>query len=199
MLDIQSWNNHHMKHTAERPSDLLIPPLGYIALGLLMAQPRHGYELYQELRQAFGGVWNAGRSQFYAALADLHAAGFLDMTTQAQESRPPRKVYHLTQVGREAFTRWLYQPVDAPREVRVVLLIKLRFFDLLGLPDVERLLDAQIARCQARLEEEVHRAAAHRQAAGGLYRELVHEFRRGQLAAMIEWLHACRQRLVKGG
>lgn len=178
----------------ERSSHPAIPLLEHIALGLLMAQPKHGYELYRDFRQAFEGVWDAKRSKFYAALGDLCTAGYLDVSTEVQENRPPRKVYHLTPVGREVFMRWLYAPVDAPREVRVVLLAKLRFFDLLGLPDAERLLDAQIARCQARLEEETRRVAAHRERTGGLYGELVHEFRRSQLAAMIEWLHACKAR-----
>ncbi len=174
------------------PTTLL---LKHIALGLLMTHPKHGYELYQDFRQAFGGVWDAKRSKFYAALADLPTAGYADVSTEMQEGRPPRKVYRLTSSGREAFLRWLYEPVDAPREVRVALLVKLRFFNLLGLPHVNRLLEAQIARCQVRLEEESRRAAAYRQSAGDWYHELVHEFRRSQLAAMLEWLHACQKRL----
>jgi len=56
-------------------------------------------------------------------------------------------------------------------------------------------LDAQIARCQARLEEEIHRAAES-ESAGNVYRTLVHEFRRSQLVAMLEWLHTCKTRMT---
>jgi DNA-binding PadR family transcriptional regulator len=45
-----------------RGTDLSPQP---ILLGLLMTQPRHGYELYQAFSQELGRVWQIGLSQVY--------------------------------------------------------------------------------------------------------------------------------------
>ncbi|HPV08286.1 MAG TPA: PadR family transcriptional regulator [Aggregatilineales bacterium] len=170
--------------------------LAYIALGLLMPEPRHGYALYQDFVEMFGPVWQAGRSKFYATLADLHEkAGLLDAEMAPQENRPPRKVYHITEAGRDAFERWLLEPVAQPREVRTAIPVKLRFFEMLGLPGAEALLDAQIAVCQARLDREMRRAS-NRAGENDFFYELLYEFRRSQLAGMIDWLHTCRARFA---
>lgn len=168
--------------------------LDYIALGLLVSGPSHGYELYQDFVEHFGAVWQAGRSKFYATLADLQAAGYLDATTEPQQDRPPRKVYRLTEAGRAAFDRWLTEPVQAPRDVRVAIPVKLRFFDMLAIKGADRLLDAQIASCQARLDREARRPGAGHPAEDDLFEDVLHEFRRRQLLAMIGWLNYCKAR-----
>ncbi len=168
--------------------------LDYIALGLLVAGPSHGYELYQDFVEHFGAVWQAGRSKFYATLADLQAVGYLDATTEPQEGRPPRKVYHLTEAGRAAFDRWLAEPVQAPRDVRVAIPVKLRFFDMLAIRGADKLLNAQIASCQARLDREARRPEAGRPAEDDRFEDVLHEFRRRQLRAMIDWLNYCKAR-----
>lgn len=170
--------------------------LAYIALGLLVPEPKHGYALYRDFVEVFGPVWQAGRSKFYATLAELHEnAGHLDAELEPQENRPPRKVYRITQAGRAAFERWLLEPVAQPREVRTVVPVKLRFFEMLGLAGAEDLLDAQIDVCQARLDREARRASS-REEEDDFFYDLLYEFRRSQLAGMINWLHTCRVRFA---
>jgi DNA-binding PadR family transcriptional regulator len=169
-------------------------PLDYIALGLLMAGPRHGYELYQDFADEFGSIWKAGRSKFYAVLSSLEERGCLSMTLEPQPNRPPRKVYQVTETGHAALLDWLYRPVTPLRRVRVELLAKLRLLDLLGLSDVGRLLDAQTAACQAQLE----RLAEAEHAEHDRLNKLVFQFRRCQIQAMLEWLEVCRASLVTG-
>lgn len=175
--------------TARRTAtDSLLP---HIALGLLDAGPRHGYGLYQDFVEAFGSLWRAGRSKFYATLADLQAAGHLTAEMEPQPNSPPRKVYALTDSGRAALRVWLAEPAPTPRALRVVIPVKLRLYDLLGWPGVEGLLAAQTAVCMQRLALEDDRAAA-----GDPVTELVIDLRRRQLVALIEWLGACRARLT---
>lgn len=187
--------------------------LEHIALGLLLEGPNHGYELFHEFEATFGAVWQAGRSKLYATLAGLEAQGDLSVTHEPQSDRPPRKVYELTAAGRERFEQWLTEPVVQPREIRTVIPVKLRFYEILGRSDAEVLLDAQIGVCVERIDRERKRRAA---AAGDveeqtssqaelpvlhddLFYDLLYDFRRRQLAAMIDWLTYCKSRLSSVG
>jgi DNA-binding PadR family transcriptional regulator len=173
-------------------------PLRQAALGLLVSEPKHGYELYQEFVEAFGPIWKAGRSKFYAALAALQEAGYLQSTTEPQGDRPPRKVYHITDTGRNAFTGWLYQPVTPIRAVRVEFIAKLRFFDLLGLPDAERLINDQLEVCRSVLGEWERRATETQAEHGDPFLGMVYDFRRMQAQFVIEWLNHCKARIQEG-
>lgn len=173
-------------------------PLKQAALGLLVAGPKHGYELYQDFGEAFSPIWKAGQSKFYAVLSDLQAAGLLDVTTEMQEDRPPRKVYHLTDAGRQTFMDWLYEPVAPLRAVRVAFIAKLRFFDLLALPDAERLIDAQMEVCRQTLDDWVQQADDLSQRHGDPFYELVYDFRRRQARFIIEWLEQCKRHIQTG-
>jgi DNA-binding PadR family transcriptional regulator len=167
-------------------------PLDNVALGLLMPGSKHGYGLYQDFEAGFSSIWKAGQTKFYVALSDLEARGLLRATTEPQEGRPARKVYHLEDAGREAFQEWLHRPVESLRTIRVEFMAKLRFFDLLGLAGARRLIDAQIEVLQAMLDE-WDRQSSEPQARGDtFYADIVQEFRRQQAIFVIEWLAHCR-------
>ncbi|MGQ9516345.1 MAG: PadR family transcriptional regulator [Anaerolineae bacterium] len=168
-------------------------PLEYAALGLLMRGPRHGYQLHRDFGRYLGVVWRCGRSQFYAALKALEAAGLVSSSMKPQEGRPPRHVLHITPAGQQAFMEWLNAPVLSVRQMRVEFLSKLRFFDLLGLPGAPALIDAQIGVCGERLA----RLESSREAGGGDdFEALVYAFRRGQLEAVRTWLEQCRRQFT---
>ena len=164
-------------------------PLKYAALGLLVPGPKHGYGLYQDFIEWFGSIWKAGQTKFYLTLASLQDEGYLNVTTEPQENRPARKVYHLTDIGYETFLEWLHQPVDSMRSVRVEFIAKLRFFDRLKLPGAVALIDAQIAVLRDMLGE-WERASGAR--AADPFKALVDGFRTRQARFMIEWLEAAR-------
>jgi DNA-binding PadR family transcriptional regulator len=173
-------------------------PLPPVALGLLMLGPKHGYELYQDFVAGFGSgdsygaIWKAGQTKFYVTLTALEKEGYLESTLESQEGRPPRKVYHLTNVGRKRFLDWLHQPVNSMRSIRVEFIAKLRFFDLLKLPGVDDLLDAQIEVFHAMLDEWEKPAPVD---AVDPFFEVVVDFRKRQAAFLIEWLAACKDRV----
>jgi DNA-binding PadR family transcriptional regulator len=170
-------------------------PLDNVALGLLMPGPRHGYRLYQEFEKNLGSIWKAGQTKFYVALSDLEAKGLLCATTEPQEGRPARKVYHLEEAGREVFLAWLRQPAKSMRAIRVEFMAKLRFFDLLNLEGAKQLIDTQIEVLQAMLDEWEAPTSEEPQTGGDtFYADIVQEFRRRQAIFMIEWLMHCRSR-----
>ena len=158
-----------------------------VLLGLLMDQPRHGYELYREFSQELGRVWQIGQSQLYAQLGRLEEAGLVAAHTEPQPGRPPRKVYHLTSQGRAIFEEWVHQPTPYLRYLRVEFLARLYFFQHLSLDGLDRLVAEQKAVCSTQVER-FGRLAAE---TADPFRGLVLEFRRGQLEAFIRWLDRC--------
>lgn len=80
--------------------------LCYIMLGLLWIRPMSGYDIKQTFERAVASYWNAGTSQIYTTLKSLHKAGLIEVEVIVQTSRPNRKVYRLTEQGRDELARW---------------------------------------------------------------------------------------------
>jgi len=103
-------------------------PAEYAILGLLESQPMHGYEMFQQFKSgAMGQIVHLEMSQMYAFLKKLERLEYIEAQLEIQGSRPPRKIFHLTAKGRQAFFQWLKEPVERPREIRILFLIKLYF------------------------------------------------------------------------
>jgi DNA-binding PadR family transcriptional regulator len=105
-------------------------PVQYAILGLLSARAdgAHGYQLKPQLDALYGDFWTINYSQLYRTLDRLERAGLVECTEHPQGRRPSRKVYRLTQNGRQRFDRWLLlPPSDEPRTLRDELSVKLLF------------------------------------------------------------------------
>jgi DNA-binding PadR family transcriptional regulator len=151
-----------------------------------MGGPKHAYSLYQDFRKAFNHIWKAGQANFYAALTGLEAKGYVASVAEPQESRPPRKVYQLTEVGQEAFLQWLRKPVSSLRAFRVELIAKLRFFHLLEIPGAAELIEQQLTLLRDMLDEWQQPPASEN--SQDLFPDLVDDFRRRQAGFLVEWL-----------
>ena len=84
-------------------------------LALLSGERGYGYELGRTLQQEFGELLpalNAG--QIYSTLARLERDGLVVGQSVAGDSRRKR-VYELTEAGREALARWIDMPVPGTR------------------------------------------------------------------------------------
>jgi DNA-binding PadR family transcriptional regulator len=100
--------------------------LKHALLGFLNYGGMTGYDLKQCFDQSIQHFWNANLSQIYPALSQLEEDGLLTMKVEYQEDRPNRKVYHITEAGREELRRWLREPM-APQLHRHPFLIKVFF------------------------------------------------------------------------
>ncbi len=85
--------------------------LRYLILGLLWTHPMSGYDIKRTFDYAIASYWNAGNSQIYTTLKNLHKAGLVDAEIIVQTSRPNRKVYRLTEAGQMDLQRWLQEEV----------------------------------------------------------------------------------------
>lgn len=173
-------------------------PLQFVALGLLMDSPSHGYALYKDFQDMFGSIWKAGQTKFYVTLSAMEDQGLLSSSMEPQPGRPARKVYRLTEAGRGAFLAWLHEPMTSMRSMRVEFIARLRFFDLLDLPGVDALVDRQIAAVQTMIEEWEAAVQGSGAVENDPFYALVYDYRLRQAYAIIDWLNATRLHIHKG-
>src|SRR5437667_8837033 len=103
-------------------------PAEYIILGLLKSKPMHGYEMFQHFQNStLGQIVHVEMSQMYAFLKKLERTTYIKAELEPQGIHPPRKTFHITENGQSIFLDWLTQPVEKPRDIRILFLIKLYF------------------------------------------------------------------------
>ncbi|MBE7468560.1 MAG: PadR family transcriptional regulator [Anaerolineae bacterium] len=167
----------------------------FALLGFLRQQPMYGYEIHQQLSEAtgLGLVWRLKQSQLYALLTKLEREGFVSTTIEYQEARPPRKMFELTEAGRQAFRDWVQRPVGQGRKLRLDFMAKLYFARFEGPEVAARLIEQQRLVCRDWLRQQEAETEAVRYSQP--YDWLVHKFRLGQIEAMLTWLDTCQEAL----
>ncbi|CUS03054.2 Transcriptional regulator, PadR-like family [Candidatus Promineifilum breve] len=164
-------------------SDLTTLSTELALLGFVHQQPTYGYDIYRRLTETpeLRLIWRIKQSRLYALLARLEEAGLLHATLEPQDGRPPRKVYSLTAAGESAFSRWLVQPVQLPREMRLEFMLKL-YFAQQEAGAAARLVAGQQAVCARWLATQAGDEAA------SPYVRAVRRYRRGHIEAIRAWL-----------
>lgn len=92
-------------------------PVSWALLGLVIARPSYGNELYQRFLRVYGDVLPiSSHSHIYSALNTLQARGLIaPMPGVDVLARQPKPHYQATQSGVESYVEWLVQQVDAER------------------------------------------------------------------------------------
>jgi len=123
--------------------DIRLTPTSYIVLGLISALGRATpYDLKRVHQQGIGGFWSLNHAQLYAEPDRLVEGGYLSV--EREEGGRRRKLYELTERGREAFTGWLATPTDEFTELRDPGLLQLFFGAAPGpLAEVQRRIHAE--------------------------------------------------------
>lgn len=112
-------------------------------LGLLAAQPMHGYELKVELDRVLGRTTPVNVGQIYTALSKLEKDGLVGTEFVAREDqRAEMKVYSLSPAGAEHLHRWFAEPV-VKVDLRDELFIKLSLARRTGRAEVGLIVQGQ--------------------------------------------------------
>ncbi len=95
-------------------------------LGLLSLGPMTGYEIHRLIERSIGNFWTESFGQIYPALKSLLQLGLAEVEEQNGDGGPSRKIYRLTDAGRDRLIHWLASPVrtQVPRNE---LLLKIFF------------------------------------------------------------------------
>jgi DNA-binding PadR family transcriptional regulator len=162
----------------------------HAVLALLADRPAHGYEIKRGLEERFGSVvapLNAG--QVYTTLQRLQRDELVADDAVAQSGRPDKRVYRLTDAGRQALEEWLGVP-SAPTRLRDDFFMKLVFAQSLGLADPAVLIARQ-REAYLRSLGELERVLADGGADGTT--ALVVEGAALHLEADLKWLDRCEE------
>jgi len=110
-----------------------------ILLGALFSKSMTGYDLKKIFSMSFAYFSGMSYGSIYPALKKLEAEGLISMQLEIQESAPNRKVYTITQKGRQAFLEALGLPFGIERHKNSFLM---RLFFFSHLPQEKRLVAA---------------------------------------------------------
>src|SRR3954471_9061029 len=98
-------------------SDIRLNPSSYVVMALLKATGEATpYELKQFLEKSVENFWPIPHTTFYAEPARLAEAGYLSERQEPGGRR--RKLYDLTDRGREALEAWVLADDDPPPQLR---------------------------------------------------------------------------------
>lgn len=123
--------------------------LKYALLGFLTYRNSSGYDLKQLMDVSTSNFWHAKQSQIYTTLKKLEKNGLVTSHVEPQDGRPDRRIYEITDAGREDLDLWLVQPIMNLELRKEKLLLKLFFSANL---DTEKVLT------QLRLHKSLHEA-----------------------------------------
>lgn len=79
----------------------------HVLLGLLVAGPRHGYDLKKAHDDRLPQAKPLAFGQVYATLGRLERDGFVEQSGQDRDGGPDRTSYALTEAGRGHLDEWL--------------------------------------------------------------------------------------------
>lgn len=102
-----------------------------ILLGLLMGQSQHGYQINEFIEKNLSTMTNMKKPTAYATLDKLSLNGYIDVQTEKEGNRPPRKVYSINDRGREYFFQLLLSNLASAENVNYQGDIGLMFIDFL--------------------------------------------------------------------
>ncbi|GAB3458454.1 PadR family transcriptional regulator [Kineococcus endophyticus] len=92
-------------------------------LGFLHEGPQSGWDLMETARVRIGGFWSLTRSQVYRELAAMADSGLIETDSTGARDR---RVYRLTDEGREVFRAWIAE-TPGEENIRYPLLLTLAF------------------------------------------------------------------------
>ena len=84
-----------------------------------------GLDLTRRFDRSIGYFWTATHQQIYRVLARMQSDGWVVSEAVAQQGRPDKKVYAVTDAGQAELRRWLAEPL-AREQHRSDLAVKLR-------------------------------------------------------------------------
>lgn len=98
--------------------------LVHAILAVLVDQPCSGYDLRKRFEGSVGFFWKASFQQIYRELTKLEEQELLHSQAVQQENRPDKKIYSVTETGKQYLSDWITQPTQVSPH-RDDLLVKL--------------------------------------------------------------------------
>ena len=121
-----------------------------VILGLLKAEPAHGYSLleYFNSNNYLGRIWTMSSSQLYAVLKRLDENREIVGQEVDPQTAPVRIVYRITDSGEKNLNTWLFdtKPSTSIHHIRVIFLSRIYIANLLE-TNLSTIIDHQFEGC----------------------------------------------------
>lgn len=97
-------------HTGADGGTVTDVALEHALLVSLSERSGSGYQLTRRFDRSIGHWWRASHQQIYKTLARMSENGLVTYVEQAQDGKPDKKVYSITDTGRKTLSEWIRTP-----------------------------------------------------------------------------------------
>jgi DNA-binding PadR family transcriptional regulator len=122
-----------------------------VCLGMLTDGPASGYDMKKCFESSFGHFFPAGYGSIYPALATLARNGMVEFEDVPQEGKPDRKVYSITDAGRQELQKGLSNP-EPTHKVRSEFLATIWFAHLMEDEQIDAIVDNKLSEIEGFLK-----------------------------------------------
>jgi PadR family transcriptional regulator, phenolic acid-responsive transcriptional regulator len=169
----------------------------YAILGLLQYKDMHGYRLKKIIERDFGFMWTVNYGQIYPALKSMLEDEWVTMAIVAKSNSPDRKLYSITEKGRQEFLSWLAAEPERLLFVRDPFLLRFTFFESGDKQRALEMTDAQIAFYETQLE--LRRKFTDERQRRDVYVRLATELGIRFNEMVLDWLRHARDEIERHG
>jgi DNA-binding PadR family transcriptional regulator len=128
----------------------VLTPTSYLVLGLLAREgPSTPYELKRHVATTIGHFWSFPHALLYKEPARLARLSLV--TEEREEAGRRRRLFTITEDGKQALRAWLSHPARRPTELRDLALLQLFFADLESTASTLAIAEQQLALHQVQL------------------------------------------------
>ena len=165
-------------------------------LGLLHYQDMHGYQISKHIENNFGHMWSVNFGQIYPNLKKLEDEGLIALTEVEQGGKgPQRKMYSITDQGRQAFFEWLSGDPERGMLLRDPFLMRFVFFGFGDKARALEIIEDQIALYKRQLEK--RQQGMGRWERHDVFVRLMAELGVSQNEMFLGWLQRAREEIIK--
>ncbi len=166
----------------------------FTLLAMLYQRSMHGYEMGKHFSTVINAEWDVKPGQIASTLARMNEAGLVEFEVETSDDAPDRKVYSITDAGRDELEKWYLSPEVRDYRLGDTFYIKL-VLSLLGGPvPPEKVLSAQRRELYQQLHQ-VTEMLRQPEARTQLPWSLLLESATMHLEADLRWIEMCEARL----
>jgi len=162
-----------------------------LLLGILKVQSQHGYQINEFIERNLSRVTDMKKPTAYALLERLSQAGYVEVRSEQEGKRPPRKVYSITPSGERVFIDLLRENLARAERMTFAGDVGLMFLDHLPQAEALDLLRQRLSHLKEQIS--AHERAPRHEHSQGV--DLAMEHILMLLRAEQTWLTATIQRL----
>ncbi len=166
-----------------------------VCLGMLTEGDASGYDMKKCFESSFGHFFPAGYGSIYPALATLARNGLVEFEQVLQDGKPDRKVYNITEKGREELMEGLANP-NPSHKVRSEFLATLWFAHLMTDKQIDTVVENKLEELDeiVKLIEEFAASDCHRMGPGA---QFVAGFGIHMMSSFKQYIEDNREQLTK--